>query len=375
MPIPWFEIFSIEQSQAYSADGAVDYPWHAIFACQVVIRPFETLLHLKWGFNAGALYEEARDRQHLFLESQHALNAQMRYEPPTRRTLALRCINVPGKGLQVALIGKVCAKSPTEARRAAAIYWREIHTSFPTDYELYPATRQEDYHRMAGTEILLHGNQPTSLVQIKRCETPLLGAFKQMPVLGVWQSGPHADEAIWRAMAGLPFAALLNISLRPTLLYDIERKHLLQLQQRIEKADADKFGPISQSIYKGWIAPFIARRLKPWGKFYYMQVHLASAEEPIDESLTRVIGASLTRPNGDKLSPGFETENPEDEAETRLRKAALHQLEILPARSIYALPRLTEIADLEEAAAVFRFPYPPEYGLPGVSLLHPAKDE
>lgn len=375
MNTPWVEVFSIEKSQAYGEEFAEEYPWHAVFACQVVVRPFETLLRLKWGFNPGVMYDEAMDRQRLFLESQYAVNTQMRREHPERRTLALRCINVPGKGLQVGLIAKICAKSPSDARRAAAIYWREIHSLFPYDHELYPAIRQEDYHRLAGTQLLLHGNQPHTIRQIKRYETPLLSTPNQVPVLGIWQTGPHADEQIWRTLAGLPFAAMLNISLRPTLLYDSERKHLLQLKQKLDRMDTEQAGPISHVIHKGWVVPFLNRRLLPWGKFYYLQIHILTEEEPVDDSLTRAIGTSLTRPSGDKISPGFETESPPDDAETREWKSALHQMEIFPSNSEYNIPRLHEIADLEEAATVFRLPYPPEYGLPGVTLLNPTNDE
>lgn len=375
MNTPWVEVFSIEKSQAYGEEFAEEYPWHAVFACQVVVRPFESRERLKWGFNTAALYEEAIDRQRLFLESQYAYDTILRREQPQRRTLALRCINIPGKGLQVGLIAKICAKSPNDARQAAAIYWREIHSLFPYDHELYPATRQEDYHRLAGTALLTHGSRPDSVVQIKRYETPLNNASAQMPVLGIWQTGPHADEQIWRALAALPFAAMLNISLRPTLLYDSERKHLLQLKQKLDRLESEQMGPIAHLVHKGWVAPFITRRLMPWGKFYYLQVHIVTEDQPVDDSLVRAIGASLTRPIGEKLSPGFETESPASDTETRAWKAALHQMEIYRSASEYSIPRLHEIADLEETVAVFRFPYPPYHGLPGVTLLNPAKDE
>ncbi len=376
MNTPWVEIFSNEKNQAaYGTEYAEAYPWHAIIACQVMVRPFESLQRLKWGFNSAALYDEALDRQRLFLESQHTVNTVQRIERPERRTLALRCINLPGRGLQVGLLAKVCAKSPSDARRAAAIYWREIHTLFPTDHELYPATRQEDYHRLAGTELLLNEPHPATILQVKRYETPLSGSPSQVPVLGIWQSGPHADEQIWRALAGLAFPALLNISLRPTLLHDAERKNLLSLKQRLEKMDADQVSPIQNAIHKGWVTPFITRRLAPWSKFFYLQVHLATQGEGVDDSLSRAVGASLSRPANDKPSPGYETVSPENGSEARDWKAALHQLEIIRASSEYSIPRLHEIADLEEAWSVFRFPYPPEIGLPQVTLLNPSKAE
>lgn len=375
MNTPWVEVFSIEKSQAYGSEFAEDYPWHAVIACQVMVRPFESLQRLKWGFNAGVLYDEALDRQRLFLESQYTINTIKRIERPERRTLALRCINLPGKGLQVGLIAKICAKSPGEARRSAAIYWREIHSLFPTDHELYPATREEDYHRLTGADLLGNEPQPARITQIKRYETPLSGSPSQVPVLGIWQTGPHADEAIWRALAGLPFAAMLNISLRPTLLHDSERKNLLNLRQRLEKMDAEQSNPIQNAIHKGWVAPFITRRLAPWGKYFYLQVHLVTQGEAVDDSLTRAVGASLTRPAHDRPSPGFETESPESDSDARDWKTALRQLEITRSHSEYSIPRLHEIADLEEAWAVFRFPYPPEIGLPGVTLLNPNKAE
>jgi len=375
MNTPWIEVYSYDEPQAYGSEFSEEYPWNASFACQVCIRPFESLQKLKWGFNSAVLYEEALDRQKLFLESQYAINQQYRIELPTRRTLALRCINIPGKGLQVGLIGKITAKSPSEAKNEAAIYWREIHSMLPYDHNVFPAISQDDYRQVSGTHILQYNSGMNSIVQIKRYETPLPGSQTQMPILGTWQTLPHSDEQIWRALAALPYPAMLNISLRPTVLYDQERLFLLKLRQRLSQMENEQGNSGNNGIHKGWIEPFINRRLSPWGKFFYLQIHIATESEEVDESLARAIGTSITRITGDKTSPGYETTNPMDDEEARSWKKRLIELEIIRSSSEYAIPRLHEIADLEEAWSVFRFPYPPEGGWPGLVILDPTKDE
>ena len=41
--------------------------WQATFAFQVFHRPAEESLAMRWGFNAGALLDEALDRNRLFI--------------------------------------------------------------------------------------------------------------------------------------------------------------------------------------------------------------------------------------------------------------------------------------------------------------------
>ena len=45
-------------------------------------------------------------------------------------------------------------------------------------------------------------------------------------------------------------------------------------------------------------------------------------------------------------------------------------LNIIPAKNSLLLPRLSELASLDEAHAVFRLPYPPEMGLPNTMFLN-----
>src|SRR6186713_868810 len=84
--------------------------WQALFACQVCIYSFDKLEKNRWGFNASALLDEALDRQKLFLESQYNYNI-FQEDAANQRTLALRCIQIPGSGLLLALIGKVCGQT------------------------------------------------------------------------------------------------------------------------------------------------------------------------------------------------------------------------------------------------------------------------
>jgi hypothetical protein len=85
--------------------GLSDYQWQALFACQVGVPNHQSWTNLKWGFNAGALFEEAMERQKLFLESQHSFDPDLRFESPGARTVAFRYINKNNEGLLITLVG------------------------------------------------------------------------------------------------------------------------------------------------------------------------------------------------------------------------------------------------------------------------------
>jgi hypothetical protein len=372
MEMPWVELIAAQNEQAYGGQFTGEYPWHAMFACQVCVRPFQERLTFRWGFNNEALLMEALDRQKLFIESQYAINYQYRIELPERPTLALRCINIPHEGLIVSLIGKVCDKSPREAKSVAYEYYRQIYSLIPYDHAVYPATTQEEFQHLTGWDILCSKGTPANIARIKRYETPLPAPNNTESVLGVWQSSLRSNEQIWRALAVLPFPALINVSLRPTILYEQERHQLLKLKNKLTKVEEEHGGPKSGIRHKSWIEPFINRRLSSWGKFFYMQIHLVTdGDNTIDDYLCRTIGAAITRDMNDQPLPGFETDNPPDDAQAATWKKMLSEMEIIQSGSEFYIPRLHDIADLDEAFAVFRFPYPPEGGWSSVTLLDP----
>ena len=108
--------------------------------------------------------------------------------------------------------------------------------------------------------------------------------------------------------------------------------------------------------------------LSPWNKYFYLQVHLISSSE-IDEFLIRSIGSSITRDNPESSTPGFQIVRPKNGSEAVEWSSHLDRLETIHTSNNFILPRLSELASLDEAHAVFRLPYPPETGLPNVVFL------
>jgi hypothetical protein len=337
-----------------------------MFACQIGVRPYKERERFKWGFSAAFLLEEALDRQKLFVESQLATNPID--EPGDQRTLALRCMCVPNSGLRLALVAKIRAASQGEAHASALSYCRELESVFPYDYTLRPAMTEGEFLQFTGRALLGQCNHPASIALIQRFENPLRTSKGILRLMGIWQTNLRSDEQIWRALANCPEETILNISIRPTILFEGERRALLAMKNasHLEQGEASD-EPFLQN-YEAWVDQFISRHVSPWNRYFYLQVHLASPKG-IDEYVFRSIGSSITREVPDKASPGFQVIHPKDNNNAVEWSNYLDCLEMIHTNSSLLLPRLSELANLGEVQSVFRLPYPPEAGLSGVEFL------
>jgi hypothetical protein len=366
---PWVDVKQTRTGLGQKGEPA-DYdsrlPWQALFASQVCIKSFEERIKKKWGFSASFLHEEALDRQKLFIESQCLSNPQeLQF---TQRTLALRCIGVPLSGLLLSLIGKVYSESQDGARQAALIYWREIKSIFPYDYILYPAISYQEYLRFSGKEILNQCNKEASFAQIQRFENAIRTSQSVIPMMGIWQTGIRSDEQVWRVIAGSSKPILFNIFIRPTVLLEEERHILWGMRQPVRMPNNSAQKALSGQIYDEWANALMSQHRLPWNRFFILQVHLA-APDGIDEYLLRAIGSALTRDNSEQSSSGFQIEQPSKKEEVVEWSQNISQLEVFQPKNNIGLARLSNIVDLNEAHSVFRFPYPPESGLPDVQFL------
>jgi hypothetical protein len=366
---PWIDVKRSSPELGYQRDlSSVEqkFSWQAMFACQIGIRPFEERLKLKWGFSPAFLLEEALDRQKLFVESQlsnNPIDGQIE-----GRTLSLRCVCIPNKGLQLGLIAKVLAETQEQAHTVAQNYWRELASIFPYDYTIQPAIRVEEFQQLTGKELLNKCNGQNSIAQIRRFESPVRTTKGIFRILGLWHTEMRSDEQIWRALAGYQHELLLNITIRPTILYEGERRALLKMKQSAETPDNSQVNEPYLQHYEAWIASFIDRHTSPWNRYFYLQVHLASPVA-IDEYIFRNIGSTITRENPDVPSPGYQVIYPLDKGNAAEWCKHLNYLDIIQTNNSFLLPRLSELASSEEAHAVFRLPFPPETGLPNTKFL------
>jgi hypothetical protein len=368
MIVPWLEIENRQPLAVPAGPGYQDYIWQAQFACQVNVPSYNDWSKLKWGFNAAALFDEFIERQKLFLESQYEVRHQLGSEAPNYRTLVFRYINLPGEGLLVAVLGKIHGKTEEKAREGALAFYRQVQSTCPYDYTGVPAQSREDFKRISGANILDGSPEQISIAQIKRLEMPLAPVRNTPFLQGLWRSGPRAHDQVWRFLASYQDPVLLNISLRCTVLYEKEREKLLKFAEEISSIREQPLNQQTLSAMQNWNRKHVERRLAPWTKFFYLQVHLVSPCK-ISEDLLRSIGTSLTLDNSGEPLPGYQVIRPVPMQIDDWQKK-LKNFDTIFTDNYVPVSRLSEVADLEEVFAAIRLPYcPPEHGFPNVNFI------
>jgi hypothetical protein len=335
--------------------------WQAFFAFQVFHRQAKDWINMRWGFNAGALLEEALDRYKLFIESQTPSEAEFNTGTQQDRKLALRGINLPGVGLQMGLLGKVNAQNKEKAQQAAQSFAREIYSSFPHDFILVPAELSNDYDRLAGRDILI-ANSNLAQIQRRIAFVPLAHGYKYFS--GLWQASSHSNEQIWRSLSAMPNQVLFNVLIQPAIYYDGERQSLLDLKKDI--SNKEHITELT-SAYIPWAEKFIDRRVAAWKKFFLLQIHIV-ADGNLDENLLRSIGSALTYDEKDLQHPGFQIKWPESDALIQSWREDILTMNFVPSQ------RVEDLVDSDEAFAVLRLPYLPEAGLPGANFIEFKKE-
>lgn len=353
---------------------------HALFAARVAPQSYEVVEQRKWGFLARDLLHEVMDRQMRFIASLHYVDSQPPSPNPHLKTVALRYIAHPATGqVDVALIGKVFATTADEARDLARAWCAEIIALFPYDYELIPATSAEEFAALSGQSLIKRMSSPRQLVEVRRyeafvpktSETDVTeGDYLLFPF--IWH--PNAMEQVWRAMALLPVPILLNVTLRPTCLYEVEEIHLRQLYTAAKKLE-DAEHPDLQ-IQGRTAAKLYADCLTRLSHPFLMRIQ-ATAEGPMPMALAQALGTSLvhgflTGIEGECEipTPGYETLFPtQDELSTAQDNLRLLEMDNW-GYDLAAPPyrRFRYLVDTTGAHCAFRLPFPPRGGLPGVTF-------
>lgn len=357
----WIEAFQSSDLSDIPTPGGTNYPWQGMFACQVGVMGHESWKELKWGFNAGALFDEALERQRLFLESQHSYDIELGLEHTAIRAIAFRFISTTN-GLRITLMGKVSAKSKEQVTISACDYCNELISTFPYDYQLFPASSRDEFLEMTGYDLLMSGNENLDIVQIRRCEVPIL-ANRNLPLLqGLWQASGRAHEQIWRSLSTTQNNIIVNIILRPTVLYINDIAMYSKLAAEISNHESIDYEEKIFSSYKEWYENFTMRRLTPWKKFYYLQYHIVT-KGAVNESFIRTVGTTLTQ-NLPVQSPKPQTLHGYQAIRAPMNKRKewaekIYSMNLISWNSQLPDRRLSEIADLEEVYSVIRIPYSP----------------
>lgn len=360
----WIEVLQSPDQSDIPTPGASDYGWQAIFASQIGVLDHQSWASLRWGFNAGVLFDEALERQKLFLESQHSVDTDLGFEHPAIRAIAFRYINTDD-GLLITLVGKVSAKTREQAEISAGEYYHELKSIFPYDYSLSPAISRDEFLRITGSELLLESGEQMDVVQIRRREMPI-PVNRNLPCMqGLWQSSGRAHEQIWRSLNAAQSKMLVNIVLRPTALYDNELAIYSNLASEVSQYQSGDNRQKAFNAYKEWHENFIKRRLTPWKKFYYLQFHIVSAGN-INENFIRSAGTTLTQ-NLQVQNPQMQTLTGYQVIRPSLKRkkewgSKIYNMYLISGGSQLPDPRLSELADLEEVYSAIRIPYSPPGG-------------
>jgi hypothetical protein len=374
MPI-WIEVGSpSRQKKRQVDDGGVGLPkqsFHAVIAARILLISFEKIMQSKWGFSPEAGLREARDRLKDFIESYHYADHSGIVDPPDKRTLALRIIRDPSKpNLQIVLLGKVCADNMGEARRRALDFWMEVRSQFPTDYALKPMTDRYEFLSISKHESLLNGTKQGTCIELSRFEGLLQTEDVSLNAVGVWNSTPASNERIWRVLASSPEEVALNITLRPTMLYDDELQILAQITETADKAARESPNPLTRQDAE-LLHQLYQERLKNLGYAYLAQIHVI-APNGLSGYIPRAIGSALTHHRQEHSRQlGYQMRTPGNNDESSTWLADIHWLELHPTPGFIQdarMQRLRYLVGTAEASTLFQLPFPPKGGIPGVNF-------
>jgi len=371
---PWIQVISsgsLSKLIALSNQFSSEPVYHALFASEIRIRSRDVRDKLKWGWNWGALLEEAIDRQRLFIESQHFLAEPGQIVPFECRTLSLRYLHDPRfPDLQMGIVAKVIGDTEDSARIAAIQHWRQIQSTFPHDYALIPATSEQDYYRLVGQSLIEDAIDPGAYAEVQRFEGVISTGEQRFYLLGSWHISVRANEQIWRVLSGSGQRVLLDILLFPTVLTEAELATLQLVTQHIDKIAQD-VDLITVQPYARFAAEHYKKQLQFLRRPYIVQMRLV-APGGLPAYIPRTIGFALTHNQDRELAmPGFQVIHPQTQVDTEMWRRQLSLLEP-DIQSDHSkdkrFARIRKMSDAYEANVLFRLPYPSQGGLPGGKL-------
>jgi hypothetical protein len=344
--------------------------WHAQFACLIGVRTARQLDDLRWGFNLGALLDEALDRQLLFVESQHFPGEIGEPDPPYPCSLAVRCVHDPDVGnLQLALIVKNSAPTEEEAYRIAQLRWQELCSIFPYDYELVPADSDKTFFRLAGWRFVDQCVDPQDFTEVLRYEQEVRP--ERFYVLGAWRRSKTANEQVWRTLAGARKPILFDITLQPTVLRMYEQDALSTVTKKAQDVVKKEEASLFSKAYANYMSTNTSDLIDFLRRPFIVQVRVLSPSG-VPDYIPRAIGFAFTHSGAEiATTPGFQLISPKDKGEVEDWISQLIWLEPDlkpgPFTPKYC-ERLRKMVDARDARQLLCLPYPPGDGIPGVSF-------
>jgi hypothetical protein len=269
------------------------------------------------------------------------------------------------------LITKVRAEQRESAIELANETWQEMTSIFPYDYILEPVQDRPAFVKATGWDWISSSNDPAAFVEIDRFEGILNTGQDVLYLLGSWKESMIGNEQVWRTLAGANQLLMVNILLRPVVLYDYEVAILKSISDYAEKIDKGDVHPA--------FLPLINSATSNYRKMttnlrhpYLIRIHLVSSE-PIPDYIPRTIGHALTHEDKPEIdSPDYQVVLPDSGDELCKWKQLLLWLDpeaFSPDGYDARFSRLRNLVDAQEAVSLFRLPFPPEGGIPGVTFI------
>lgn len=375
--IPWIEV--AEGADVSGAAPLASWPYssrspstaRALFGIRIRPLSFEQRKDFKWGFSAANARQEAVERQQQFVADLR-FRSPLDFRSPTNEpTLALHGFHDPAEqGLILCLLGAVNGRDAAEAYALAVDLWRFLTATFPYDYELTPLCTRTDYLNDTGMGLLDKIEGQNEIVELRRFEMRLTTHRGPGFLLGSWQSAGGSDEQVWRALASANQPTLLSVRIQPTTISAPERAKIDALMNISPAGEESPAELVAQYCRLG--AALYEERKGSWRSPYMMQLHLASLGG-VPGYLTRALASAMTYHRDDVSDQsGYQVAIPHETQDVTRWRQALTQVTFAnasPASTNQFMYRLSLLAGLDETLAAFRWPYPPQPGLPGVRFI------
>lgn len=391
------EAQELEQYLKSRSKLGLGYPWielskftdgiHAIFAARIYIKSFEELAELRWGFNMASLLGEALDRLQLFIESQHPMDDLTTGKPLIQRALNLRYQwNPTTQKLELYILGKIrippsaSVNPQTEtmqmAQAAVYIYWQEIASVFPYEYDLIPVTTKEEFLSASGRNLFQNISHPNAVIELRRFENSYSVDSQQIYLIGSWRDSTRANEQIWRAMQGYQKPIMYSVHLQPTILYDDEKSLISNMIETLKTVD--KKGDSNFTNFDiEWATKNLTEQIKSLRYPYIVQIRIA-APDGVPNFVLRAIGSSFTHHFDDRepYTPGYQVVRPssDERAKTILTKMLLLEPDFDEENAVNPIfARVRYLFSARDSLIPFRIPFPPRGGIAGVSFPSTSK--
>lgn len=353
--------------------------YHALFAARVLVTPYEILAERKWGMVERDLLDEILDRQRRFIASLHYIDPCSASPDPNLKTAALRYVARPEMHrIDTILMGKVFAHQIDQARDIALAWYKEIESLFSHDYKLQPLESKDAFMAQSGQTLLKSISEPTQTAEVRRYEMFLPRPTEREVrethyVVYPFMWHRNGMDQVWQVMASMSAPVILSVMLRPAYLYEAEELHLARFYEATKKLADSKhvtdhvLGEQAVQIYAGY--------LRTWRQPFLVRAQIA-APQGTPRALTRAVGCALSygAPVGgdDKHSPfpGYELVTPtEKDCKTACDNVCWLEMQDWGAdQAAPAYRRFRYLTDLKGAHCLFRLPFVPKAGLPGVQF-------